>query len=226
MNFQLLIIGFLLLSAPKIEVSEQSFDFGYALVTRHYRHTFWLYNRGDAPLKIKRIRTFCGCTATELKRNLLPPGDSTSFDFIFDTYGFFGERVKWAYIRSNDPRDSLLKVNVTIRLYEDYSRTPFEINPKYLDFNRIDSLPDNLGLKLVNPSEIDYNLEIVETPEVLLRPELIQGSFTAEKELDIPLVTQAGIRDPALFQSSVTFQAWTPTEIVRFSVPLLIRQKK
>jgi hypothetical protein len=226
MNTTLLMLGFLLLSAPRIEVSEQSFDFGYALVTRHYRHTFWIYNRGDEPLEIKGIRTFCGCTTTELKRNLLSAGDSTSFDFIFDTYGFFGERVKWAYIRSNDPQEPLLKVNVTIRLYEDYSRTPFEISPKYLDFNRIDSLPDNIGLKLVNTSQTDYNLEIVETPGVLVRPELVQGSFAAGKELDIPLVTQAGISDPELFQSSVTLEAWTPTEIVRFSVPLEIRQKK
>jgi hypothetical protein len=225
MNSTLLILGFLLAGAPRIEVSEQSFDFGYALVSRHYRHTFWIYNRGDEPLEIKRIRTFCGCTATELKRNLIPAGDSTSFDFIFDTYGFFAERVKWAFIRSNDPQDSLLKVNVTIRLYEDYSRIPFEITPEYLDFNRLDSLADNLVLKLVNTSQTDYTLEILETPEVLVRPEII-NSFAAGKELDIPLVTQAGIRAPALFQSSVTFEAWTPTEIVRFSVPLYIQQKK
>jgi hypothetical protein len=76
----------------------------------------------------------------------------------------------------------------------------------------------------VNTSEIDYNLEIVETPGVLLRPERALDSFAAGKELDIPFVTQAGIRDPELFKSSVTLEAWTPTEIVRFSVPLHIRR--
>jgi len=224
MNLSLLIIGFLLLGVPSIEVSEESFDFGYALVTRHYRHTFWIYNRGDAPLEIKKIRTFCGCTTTELRRNLISPGDSTSFDFIFDTQGFFAERVKWAYIRSNDPRDSLLKVNVTIRLYEDYSRTPFQVEPAYLHFNRIDSLADDIVLKLVNSSDTDYNLEIIETPGVLVRPELVQRNFTAGKELNISFLPQTDISDPALFKSSVTFEAWTPTEIVRFSVPLHIRR--
>jgi hypothetical protein len=224
MSFSLLITGFLLLSAPKIEVSEESFDFGYALVTRHYRHTFWIYNRGDEPLKIKGIRTFCGCTTTELKRNLISAGDSTSFDFIFDTYGFFAERVKWAYIRSNDPVDSLLKVNVTVRLYEDYSRTPFQVEPTFLHFNRIDSLADKVVLKLVNTSDTDYNLEVIETPGVLVRPESVQSLFEAGKELNITLHPQANISDPALFKSSVTFEAWTPTEIVRFSVPLHIRR--
>lgn len=226
MNTTLLLMSIFFLASPQIEVSEESFDFGYALVTRHYRHTFWIYNRGDAPLEIKKIRTFCGCTATELKRNLISPGDSTSFDFIFDTYGFFGERVKWAYIRSNDPRDSLLKVNVTIRLYEDYSRTPFEINPEYLDFNRIDSLSDEVLLKLVNPSDTDYNLEIIETPAALARPDFSQSDFAVGKGLELALHPRDGILDPGLFQSSVTFEAWTPQEIVRFSVPLHIRPKR
>jgi len=224
MNFSLLMLGVLLLSAPRIEVSEQSFDFGYGFVGEHYRHTFWIYNRGDEPLLIKKIRTFCGCTTTELRRNQLAPGDSTSFDFIFDTQGFFAERVKWAYIRSNDPQDSLLKVNVTVRLYEDYSRTPFQVEPAYLHFNRIDSLADEVVLKLVNSSDTDYNLEIIETPAALARPDFSQSDFAVGKELELALHPRDGIRDPALFKSSVTFEAWTPTEIVRFSVPLHIRR--
>ncbi|TET23717.1 MAG: DUF1573 domain-containing protein [Candidatus Stahlbacteria bacterium] len=224
MNFSLLMLGVLLVSAPKIEVSEQSFDFGYAFVGEHYRHTFWIYNRGDEPLEIKKIRTFCGCTATELKRNQLAPGDSTSFDFIFDTHGFFAERVKWAYIRSNDPRDSLLKVNVTIRLYEDYSRTPFRVEPAYLHFNRIDSLADEVTLKLVNFSDTGYNLQLIEAPAVLKGVELPKSAIAPEEELQLSLRPMDGIRDPALFKSSVTFEAWTPTEIVRFSVPLHIRR--
>lgn len=224
MNFWALMLGVLLSGVPKIEVSEQSFDFGYGFVGEHYRHTFWIYNQGDAALEIKKIRTFCGCTTTELKRNQLAPGDSTSFDFIFDTQGFFAERVKWAYIRSNDPRDSILKVNVTVRLYEDYSRTPFQVEPAYLHFNRIDSLADEVVLKLVNSSDTDYNLEIIETPAALERPELSQSTLDVGKELELPLHPRDGIRDPSFFKSSVTFEAWTPQEIVRFSVPLHIRR--
>ncbi|MEA3312512.1 MAG: DUF1573 domain-containing protein [candidate division WOR-3 bacterium] len=224
MNTTLLLMSIFFLASPQIEVSEQSFDFGYGFVGEHYRHTFWIYNRGDEPLLIKKIRTFCGCTTTELKRNQLAPGDSTSFDFIFDTQGFFAERVKWAYIRSNDPQDSLLKVNVTVRLYEDYSRTPFQVEPAYLHFNRIDSLADEVVLKLVNSSDTDYNLEIIETPAALERPELSQSTLAVGKGLELALHPRDGIRDPALFKSSVTFEAWTPAEIVRFSVPLHIRR--
>ena len=224
MNTTLLLMSIFFLASPQIEVSEQSFDFGYGFIGEHYRHTFWIYNRGDEPLLIKKIRTFCGCTTTELKRNQLAPGDSTSFDFIFDTQGFFAERVKWAYIRSNDPRDSILKVNVTVRLYEDYSRTPFQVEPAYLHFNRIDSLADEVVLKLVNSSDTDYNLEIIETPAALERPELSQSTLAVGKELELAFHPRDGIRDPSLFKSSVTFEAWTPTEIVRFSVPLHIRR--
>ncbi len=219
----ILLLG--LAAGPKIDVSEHSFDFGHALVTKDYRHTFWLYNRGDAPLQITKIRNFCGCTTTNLRKNLIAPGDSASFDLIFDTRGFFANRVKWVFIRSNDPVDSLLMVNITARLHKDYKRIPLEVDPHGLNFNRLDSMPDEVILTLSNPTEITYNLEIIEIPEMLMKFELPQSAIAPGEELQIIIRPGSGKLSMQDFKASITFEAWTATEIVRFSLPLDVQPK-
>lgn len=214
---------FLNSAAPEIEVSEPSFDFGYAFDGENYRHTFWIYNTGDAPLNIQNVRTFCGCSITELAKRRLEPGDSTSFDFTYDTKGFYGNCVKWAYIHSDAPNDSLLKINVTIKLYGGYDLTPIGVEPEFLHFNRIDSLRGELALRLVNNSRTEYDLKLLEIPEALEDFSLPQSTLGPGEVINLTLHPKHGTSDYTLFHSSLNFEAWTPTEIVRFSVPLHIR---
>ncbi len=208
--------------APRIEFSEPSFDFGYALVAQNYRHKFWIYNRGDATLKIHGVRTFCGCSTTELSKRDIEPGDSASFEFIYDTQGFFSECVKWAYVRSNDPLDTLTKFNVTARLYEDYTRTPFEISPASLLFGRMDSLKEEMELKIKNKSGTAYSITLIESPVALEKVDFTRRLLNPGEEITLALRPQAGVKDDKLFKSCLTFEAAAPTEIVRFSVPLVV----
>lgn len=212
----------LIAGAPRIEFSDPSFDFGYALVAQNYRHKFWIYNRGDATLKILGVRTFCGCSTTELSKRDVEPGDSASFEFIYDTQGFFSECVKWAYVRSNDPLDTLTKFNVTARLYEDYTRTPFEIKPSSLLFGRIDSLKNEVELRIKNVSGAAYSIKLIESPAALERVDFQKRELGPGEEITLALRPLKGLTDEALFKSSLTFQAWNSTEIVRFSVPLVL----
>lgn len=212
-----------LIAAPQIEASEQTFDFGYSLSARDYRHTFKIYNRGDEALHIDKIRTFCNCTVAQLGKSILLPGDSTFFDFLFDSRAFFAERVKWAYILSDDPDDPLAMVNVTIRLYEDYDRIPFKLEPQQLDFGSADSPKDTAALRITNPTQKTYNLELVEVPSVLESTKLAEDVLSPGEEMLIPFVRKKSSTDIEDFKSSVTLEAWTATEVIRFSVPLFIR---
>lgn len=226
MNFALLPLAVVLLSAPDIEVSEQSFDFGYAYVGESYRHTFWIYNRGDDNLKIESVRTFCNCAVTEVKNRNLLPGDSTSFDFVFNTGGFFAERVKWAYIRTTDPTDSLVKVNVTVRLFNDYDRTPFKIIPAMLHFGSIDDLRDQQVLSITNTSQTTYRIRLVERSPALADFEFAERDFAPGEEITLTLRPKSSARSAVLFQSCLVFEAFTPTEVVRFSVPLHLKPER
>lgn len=222
MNFFLIMSA--LFVAPRMELSEQSFDFGHAYVGENYRHTFWVYNRGDESLNIRNIRTFCNCSTTELINTRIAPGDSTSFDFIFDTQGFFGECVKWAWIFSDDPVDSLVKINVTVRLYEDYSRGQLVVEPKYLYFNKIDSLYPEVPLRITNTSQTVYTLRVVEWPRALQTIDFQERTFAPGEEITLKLHPRPDVKDANLFASSIAFEAYTPSEVKRFSVPLRIRR--
>ncbi len=42
-------------AAPRMEMSEIEFDFGYVPQNSDISHVFWLYNRGDDTLKIEKV---------------------------------------------------------------------------------------------------------------------------------------------------------------------------
>ncbi|NLI97996.1 DUF1573 domain-containing protein [bacterium] len=218
----LFFISALIFAAPKIEISEPSFDFGYSLSSYSYRHTFRIYNKGDSPLRILGVRTFCGCSTTELSKRAIESGDSASFEFLYETQGFFAECVKWAYVRTDDPEDSLSKINVTIRLYEDYKRTPFSVEPEFLFLGKTDSLKSSVNLVLKNNSKTDYTIKLVETPVVLEEVDFQPGVLEAGQTLNLALRPRTDVADVSKFKSSITFEAYTQTETVRFSVPLLV----
>ena len=44
-----------ILAAPRMELPESDFDFGYAPQNSEISHVFWLYNRGDDSLKIEKV---------------------------------------------------------------------------------------------------------------------------------------------------------------------------
>ena len=43
------------IAAPRMEISELEFDFGYVPQNSEISHVFWLYNRGDDTLKIDKV---------------------------------------------------------------------------------------------------------------------------------------------------------------------------
>lgn len=217
MSFLFISLAVMMLSAPQIDVSERSFDFGYGFSGQDYRHSFWVYNRGDEPLEILSMRVFCDCSVTTIGTRLIGPGDSTYFDFVFETLSFYAERVKWVYVRSNDPVDSLLMLNVTIKLYGDYERTGFNVSPQYLLLKS----DEEISLTLTNPTPTDYTLRLVEAPSILDIPDFTEASFGPAQEVTIPVRLRPGSWQREDFKSSITFEAYTPFEIVRFSVPLV-----
>ena len=44
-----------LMSAPLLDLPEKEFDFGYAPQNSKISHVFWLHNRGDDVLLIKKV---------------------------------------------------------------------------------------------------------------------------------------------------------------------------
>ena len=72
-------------AAPKLEVSTSVWDFGQKWAGEKAETTITLRNVGDAPLRIEKVKTSCGCTAASMKKKLLEPGESEEVKITYST---------------------------------------------------------------------------------------------------------------------------------------------
>ncbi len=104
-------------SAPRIEVSPQSVDFGDidqagGVVSADVVVT----NSGTKALEFNRISTSCGCTTTDMDTSPLAPGASRVLTIHFDPmahpdqHGFITRAV---YLQTSDPTQPELEIGVT-----------------------------------------------------------------------------------------------------------------
>jgi hypothetical protein len=99
--------------APGIRVEPESFDFGRALPSKTLRKDFRIRNFGDAPLAIEGVSTTCGCTAAIAAQSRVEPGGATVLRVTLQTRRDFGKIEREVLVRSNDPKEPLVKVRVT-----------------------------------------------------------------------------------------------------------------
>jgi hypothetical protein len=93
-------------NAPKIKFENTTYDFGEAKQNSKVTYTFKFKNEGKRDLKIRRIRATCGCTTAKPEKNVIPPGESSSFKAIFQTGRREGPQRKAIHFISNDPENS------------------------------------------------------------------------------------------------------------------------
>ena len=105
------------MKAPKIVFQEDSHDFGKVPQGPQLQYNFEFVNKGNAPLKIDKIQTSCGCTGatvgekTEYKKN-----EKGEVKVTFNTQGRQGNQEKTLLVFTNDPNNEqvLLKIKCDI----------------------------------------------------------------------------------------------------------------
>jgi len=92
------------LRAPKIVFKEDVHDFGKVERGPELQYNFKFTNKGNAPLKIERVQTSCGCTgATVGDKTEYKKGESGEIRVNFQTQGRSGQQEKSIFVFSNDP---------------------------------------------------------------------------------------------------------------------------
>lgn len=91
-------------AAPKLEVSEENWDFGDVPNVGSISHIFKLTNSGDIPVKIINVVTSCGCTSTKFDNQELKPREWTGLTVTFNASSFpgGGRFVKQITVYTND----------------------------------------------------------------------------------------------------------------------------
>jgi uncharacterized cupredoxin-like copper-binding protein len=99
-------------NAPKVQTSEEKYNFGTVTEGENVEHTFTVTNAGKSKLYIRKTKTTCGCTVGKPEKDELEPGESTAIKATFRTHGKAGGQSRPIDIITNDPEHP--KVTVTL----------------------------------------------------------------------------------------------------------------
>ena len=88
---------------PRMQVDEPVFDFGQVEQGEKVTHAFRFTNRGNRDLRVRSVKTSCGCTAAVIAADTIPPGEQGTIQATFDTKRFAGHKAKDIRVHTNDP---------------------------------------------------------------------------------------------------------------------------
>jgi hypothetical protein len=98
------------ISLQKAEPQEKNtWNFGPVESGKTMEHDFTIKNEGALPLQIKDVSTSCGCTVSQVKRNMLQPGESTSLNVKFNSKGYHGPVRQFVYVDTNAPGEPVIR---------------------------------------------------------------------------------------------------------------------
>lgn len=92
-------------SYPKLNFFETEHNFGTVNEGKVVEYIFGFENNGNAQLKIKDVKTSCGCTAALVSSKLVEPGDKGTLKVELDTSNIKGKMSRTVSVNSNDPKD-------------------------------------------------------------------------------------------------------------------------
>ena len=97
---------------PLLRISEREINFGRVDQFQQVRQKIIVRNEGDAPLVIMKIDTDCGCTAAVMADSVIAPGREAPVEIAFSTGDRQGEQHKTVTIKTNDPAEPTVRINV------------------------------------------------------------------------------------------------------------------
>jgi len=109
---------------PRLELSAEEWDFGSKWSGEPCSTEITITNVGDAPLKILKIRSSCGCTALEPRRRELSPGESDKMTLSYNTKKDKEQVSQTIRLETNDPERPRVTIRVTGTVRKVYDAKP------------------------------------------------------------------------------------------------------
>lgn len=161
--------------APLIEFKETTFDTGEIWEGENASHTFSFQNRGNAILRIEKVKTSCGCTAAILSSKEIEPGGTGEIKATFNTKRYRGKQTKTIYVSSNDPKNPTVKLQIQTTV-----KTVASFNPRNLQFGNV-----TRGEKISRIIEFIPNDKSVKIQEITATPDIFTARILPEDEKKI-----------------------------------------
>jgi len=145
--------------APRINVKENSWDFGKVDQGEVLTHVFSITNEGGAPLVINRVRTTCGCTAAVVSDKKIEPGKSGKIEVTLNTRGYEGRLSKDVFIETNDPEQPQAQLTVTASI-DVPPRPRIDLDHYSLDVGLLlDTEEIQAKAKIMNRGQLELSVE-------------------------------------------------------------------
>jgi hypothetical protein len=196
--------------APKIIFKHESWDFGRVDQGKVLTHVFPFGNDGDDTLRIKRVRTSCGCTAALVSEDKVLPGKTGEIKVDFNTQGYEGEVSKYVYVETNDPQNPKKQLTVTARINVP-PRPRIDLDRYSIDIGLIlDTEEIRAKTKIKNRGELELKVDCSHQDATFYRegkeisfPLRIPAGKEEEVEIKIPPRKKSGlIREYVLIKSN------------------------
>ncbi len=135
--------------APHIVFKELEYDFGKIGPDQPVKHTFKFQNTGDATLVIGDTQTTCGCTVSSISEREIPPNAEGAIEVTFQPNNSGGPKRKSIYVKSNDPDQPSVKLDIAANVI-----VPVEVRPRSIYW------PAERNQKSMRSIEVIYNPEV------------------------------------------------------------------
>ncbi len=196
------------IAAPRIECEEPKYDFGTVIGRNQISHEFIIWNRGDEPLVISKIKNCCG-TKSKIDPMTIPPGSNAVCTTVFTTKNRYGEQDKQILLITNDKKHLYYDLRMTGTLLK-----PIEFSPRLVRLG--DLMPDGTISETITATNLldkAVTLESVSTTIKGLDAEIVENDCRSGMVEDLPaaVVKEAGRSEaiPALQNNAKPQRNWT-----------------
>jgi len=87
-------------------------DFGKIKQGQRAEHVFTFRNDSKSELNISGTNATCGCTASNIDKQKLLPGESANLRVAFNSHGYEGEVRQFVYVNTDSPDKGVVKFTI------------------------------------------------------------------------------------------------------------------
>jgi len=156
-SITLLLLGLFVVGvASNLEVSAYTWDFGSIPKMAYAHHTFTIKNTGTQPVRILKMRRFCGCLIYTLPDTIIYPNATTSLNVGYFSGTKSTNEQNRIYMTTDDPVTEILKFTITAQVGKDTSG--FRIEPRRIKVADL----EGGSLRVFNDTDSLARLKLVE----------------------------------------------------------------
>lgn len=206
-------------AGPKIQLAENTYNFGKIIQHAVGNKRFWIKSVGDVPARIIEVKPDCGCTSLILEDSTIAPGDSAAIDVIFHSRAFMGLLSKRTTIRIADNAATTQIIFYAEVLTDPKKTAPLVFEPAKVDVSQFTQAPRRKAtFGIQNTASTDFRVQVIDTSFKSFTVKGLPEVLKAGEKVDVQIIVNKD-KVPIGFEESFTFAIMNET-MSRYTVPI------